>query len=290
MQVFLLQLIVVLAVLASALANRGNSAAAPTKAEKNAIQKGVDFISSVTKGHSLRAEVKDTETGGLEGLNLRLSAPFKFMDYVVGVKASIGDFRKLSPDTLFVKRTFDAADGKLKVEADYDMKNKDVDVRTEWANDRVTLNADGNTQNFLTAIAAKTHHTFEGASRNLKATVSGAYDLVSKKVSTVTRLDVDNAAAELSYDTEKEDPVLKVTYNHQKHTLTPKISLKSGEVTYGYKRTNANGALDTNLVPGEKISVEWTDNGSSGAWKTKVDVPLQDQSKTKVSFARDWAL
>jgi hypothetical protein len=288
MQVFL-QLIVALVVISATLANRGNSAAAPSK-EKNVIQKSVDFISTVTKGHSLRAEVKDTETGGLEGLNLKLSAPFKFMDYVVGVKASIGDFHKLSPDTLFVKRSFDAADGKLKVEADYDMKSKDVDVKTEWSNDRVTLNADGNTQNFLTTIAAKTHHNFEGASRNLKATVSGAYDLLSKKVSTVTRLDVDNAAAELQYDTEKEDPVLKVTYNYNKHTLSPKISLKSGDVTYGYKRTNANGALDTSLVPGEKVTLEWTDNSSSGAWKTKVDVPLQDQSKTKVSFARDWAL
>lgn len=240
---------------------------------------------------SLRAEVKDTETNGLEGLNLKLSAPFKFMDYVVGVKATIGDLRKLSPDTLFVKRSFAAADGTLSVNADYGMQDKQIDVKTEWKNNRVTLSADGNSQDYLTKIAAKTHHTFEGASRNLKATVEGAYDLLTKKVSTTTRLDVDGATAELAYDTEKEDPVLKVTYDcNKQNQLAPKISLKSGDISYGYKRTNSNGVLDTNVYPGNKVVVEWTDNGSNGAWKTTVDVPLQDQAKTKVSFSRDWAL
>ena len=214
------------------------------------------------------------------------------MDYIVGARATIGDLRKLSPDTLFIKRSFNAADGKLSVNADYDMKDKQVDVQTEWSNKYLTLNADGNSNDYLTSIAAKTHHTFLGTARNIKGTVTGAYNLVNKKISTITRIDVDdNATAELAYDTEKEDPVLLLALVHNKvHTLAPKISLKSGDVSYGYKRTTTNGQLDTSLYPGNKVVLEWTDHSASGAWKTKVDVPLQDQHKTKVSFSRDWTL
>jgi len=238
----------------------------------------------------MKAEVKDAATGGLEGLNVKLTAPFKFMDYVVGAKASITDIKNLAPEKLFAKRTWDNADGKLSVEADYDMKDKQVDFHADWSSKHISLSADGNSQDFVTKVGAKTAHVFDGASRNLKATISGAYDILSKKVSTNTRLDVDGAAAELSYDTEKEDPVLKVHYDVGKHQVSPKISLKSGDITYGYRHSLVNGVLETNLHPGDNVVVEWTDNANSGAWKTKVDVPLQDQSKTKVSFSRDWAL
>jgi hypothetical protein len=37
-----------------------------------------------------------------------------------------------------------------------------------------------------------------------------------------------------------------------------------------------------------KVSLEWTDNGSSGSWTTTAEVPLEDRSNTKISFARDW--
>ena len=288
MQLFL-QLVVVFALLSSALAGRGSAAAAPVK-DRNVIEKSLDLVSTLTKGHSLKAEVKDTETGGLEGLNVKLTAPFKFSEYVVGVKASIGDLRKLAPDTIFVNRKWDAADGSLDVEADFDVKDHSVDVATKWTNKHMSLNAKGNSQDLVTQVGAKTQHVFDSASRNLKATVSGVYDILTKKVSASTRVDVDGASAELSYDTEKEDPVLKVTYDVGKHQVQPKISLKSGDITYGYRHNLANGNLDTTLHPGDNVVVEWTDKSATGSWKTKVDVPLQDQSKTKVSFARDWAL
>ncbi len=43
------------------------------------------------------------ESTGLDGLNLKLSAPFEFMDYVVGVKAKINSLQSLTPDSLFVR-------------------------------------------------------------------------------------------------------------------------------------------------------------------------------------------
>lgn len=239
---------------------------------------------------SFKAEVKDSETNGLEGLNLKLSAPFKFMDYIVGVKATIGDLNKLSPDTLFVKRTFDAADGKLNVDVDYSIADKEFEASAEWKGDGLSLNAEGNTNDFLTKVGAKTSHTFDGASRAVKATVGAAYEILSKKASVDTLLESGDAAVELTYDTKSEDPVLKVMYKYQKHTFKPKIALKSGDVTYGYNRKCASGAVDASVVLGENVVVEWTDNSASGAWKTTLDVPLQDQKKTKVSFARDWAL
>jgi len=286
---FFLQLIVVLAILGSAFAGKAKAVAAPVK-EKNFIEKSVDMIHDLTKGHSMTAEVKDTATGGLEGLNVQVTAPFKFMDYVVGANAKIGDLKSLAPETLFIRRNFDTSDGNLKVQADYNLKDKKADYKSEWSNKHISLNAQGDSTDYVTKIGAKTSHVFEGASRNLKATVSGAYDLLTKRVDTTTRLDVDGISAEIEYDTEKEDPTLQVHYDVGKDRLSPKISLKSGDITYGYRHAMQNGHLDTTLHPGDNVVVEWTDNAKSGAWKTKVDVPLQDQTKTKVSFSRDWAL
>lgn len=76
--------------------------------------------------------------------------------------------------------------------------------------------------------------------------------------------------------------MVKVIYTYNKHTVKPKISLKSGDVTYGYSRKGANGSLDTTLKLGENVAVAWTDNTNSGAWTTTVDVPFDDSKKTKV--------
>jgi len=284
---FFFRLVVVFAVLSAALAGK---AASVVVKDKNLIEKGTELVSTLTKGHSLKAEVKGTETNGLEGLNLKLNAPFKFMDYVVGVKATIGDLKKLSPDTLFVRRTMDVADGKLAVDVDYSLADKEFDVDANWKGQGVVFSAAGNSNDFLTKVAATTTSSFDGASRAIKTTVGAAYELLTHKTSLDGRVESGDAAAEIAYDTKSEDPVLKVMYTYNKHTVKPKISLKSGDVTYGYSRKGANGSIDTTLKLGENVVVEWTDNSSSGAWKTTVDMPLEDSKKTKVSFARDWTL
>ena len=40
-----------------------------------------------------------------QGLNVKWTAPFKFQDYVVGFKTTLGDLKR-APEELFIKRSF----------------------------------------------------------------------------------------------------------------------------------------------------------------------------------------
>ena len=245
----------------------------------------------LTKGHSIKGEVKETSLNGIDGLNLKFSAPFKFMDYVVGVKASLGNFKNLNPDTIFVKRTFsDVADGKVNVEGDYDIDSKTLDVDLEWVGDGVSVSARGNNKDLLTELAAKAKHTFEG-SKAVVADLGASYHMLTKKIAGSASVHLDSTTAKVAYDTEEEDPVVSVSYKHDRNTITPSYSTKTGDITIGVSRKLESGKLDAEVHPGDKVVVEWEDNGAHGVWKTKVDVPLGDDHKnTKVSFARDWNL
>ena len=63
-----------------------------------------------------------------------------------------------------------------------------------------------------------------------------------------------------------------------KNEVSPSVSLKNGDVAYGYTRKWEGGALKSKLFPGEKVEVEWTDNGSQGTWTTTAEVPLDNRS------------
>lgn len=194
---FFFRLVVVFAVLTAALAGK---AASVVVKDKNLIEKGAELVSTLTKGHSFKAEVTGAETNGLEGLNLKLNAPFKFMDYIVGVKATIGDLKKLSPDTLFVRRTVDVASGKLAVDVDYSLAEKDFDVGAQYKGQGYTISAEGNSNEFVTKLAATKTHSFDDASRAIKATLGAAYEVLTKKASLDARIESGDVAAEIAYD------------------------------------------------------------------------------------------
>lgn len=72
----------------------------------------------------MTASVKDTTVNGIEGLNVKISAPFKFQDYVVGFKYALGDLKR-APESLFAKRSFDTAgEGSVTVDTDYNLENQ----------------------------------------------------------------------------------------------------------------------------------------------------------------------
>ena len=61
-------------------------------------------------------------------------------------------------------------------------------------------------------------------------------------------------------------------------------------VSVVHERQAAQGviSLKSTFFPGDKVSMEWTDQGSGGSWSTTADVPLDSSKNTKVSFNRDW--
>lgn len=221
-----------------------------------------------------------------QGLNVKWTAPFKFQDYVVGFKTTLGDFKR-APEELFAKRSFSTgADGTANIEAEYNIDSKTLNVNGKWNNKNgLELRASGNTKDHLTEVGANTETNVNGNRLNLGA----VYDLIQKKLSTKTSMVVDDTKVELHYDNAEKDPVLHVSHKlDDTNSVKPSISLKSGAMTYGWNRKINGGTLGTTLHPGDKVEVTWEDNGANGVWTTKAEVPLDNTANTKVSFSRDW--
>ena len=57
---------------------------------------------------------------------------------------------------------------------------------------------------------------------------------------------------------------------------------------YGWTRKWSGGSADLELTPGDKLNIAWKDQGANGIWTTKAEVPINDQAKSKISFAHEW--
>jgi hypothetical protein len=235
----------------------------------------------------LTASIKDTQVTGVEGFNFNLVAPFKFQDYIVGFRYALGNFRK-APESLFLKRTFHTpGDGLATVNADYDLGDNSLNIGARWDSELygVNIEAEGDTKRRLKNV---------GLCKSLfvkdnKLTVAGAYDILKKKASGKALLDADGTKVQVSYDSDEKDPLLVVTRAlDERNDISPSIKLRSGEISYGYRRKWNGGSLFSKYYPGDRLSFEWKDQGASGTWTTTAEVPLADTTATKVSFSRDW--
>jgi hypothetical protein len=203
--------------------------------------------------------VKDTSVNGVDGLNIKWTAPFKFQDYVVGFRTTLGDLRR-APDELFAKRSFNlGTDGTATVDADYTISTKALNVNAKWANDKLELKAEGNNNDKLTSISGTTHQTMNGN----KWDIGAAYDLLKKKITGSSELIVDDTTVGIDYDHSSRDAVLSVSHKlDDKNTVEPTIGLKSGDMTYGWTRNIKGGKFGARLHPGDKMDVTWEDNGT----------------------------
>jgi hypothetical protein len=238
--------------------------------------------------YTISASVKDTSVKGADGLNLEWTAPFRFKDYVVGFKYKLGESLKNAPETLFAKKSIaTGSDGTATIEANYNVADKTLSAIAKWASDKVgiALSAEGNTDDKLTNVAIVNTQTVGGN----KLTVGANYDVLDKKASLNTKLAVDDTVVGISYDNVDKDPVLAVSHQlDAKNAFSPSVSLKNGAVKYGWVRKWSGGSADLKLTPGEKLTVEWKDQGANGVWTTKAEIPVNDQAKSKISFAHDW--
>ena len=245
-------------------------------------------ISSPT-GHFVRIQSvsmsTDTTVNGIDGLNVKWDVPFKFDDYLVGFRYSLSELRK-APESLFAKRSFNVADSDLDIDADFNVRDKSVNLAGRWVSDKLGLavSALADSKDYLTEVGAETKQKW-----NDMNVIAAKYDLGNKHTNVKTTLSRDETSAAVSYNTNDKDVLLEVSHDlDSSNTVSPSISLTSGDVTYGWTRKWNGGSLKSTYHPGDKASFKWTDEGTSGTWSTTADVPLENTGNTKVTFSRDW--
>lgn len=243
---------------------------------------------SAPAGTKISASVKDTKVEGLDGFNVKIAAPYKFQDYTVGFNYALGSLKR-APESLFVKRSFETAgDGSISVDADYNLSNKLLSVASKWSSDELGLKvtADANSNDRITLVGVSKDVTVN----EQKFSVGGVYDLLKAKYNAFASIDVDSTKVNIDYDSESQDPVLKVTRSiDAQNEVSPSVSLKTGDVSYGYTRKWEGGSLKSVFFPGDrKLDLEWTDRGAGGKWVTSAEIPLDNKADTKVSFGREW--
>jgi|LakWasMet20_HOW5_FD_contig_51_131422_length_957_multi_2_in_0_out_0_1 hypothetical protein len=236
---------------------------------------------------TVTANIRDTNVDGLEGLNLKLVAPFRVQDYVVGFRYALAGLKTL-PESFFAQKSFDLGDSTLDVDADFTVANNVLKVGTRWNSEPFGLSVTAN---------ADTESRFKdvGFTKNLdlngnKLSLHGVYDLLKKSVRGAAVVDADATRVKLSFDSLNQDPELSVSRNiDASNSIHPSIRLRSGKMTYGFTRSWEGGSVTGKLHPGEKVAVQWRDHGAAGTWVTSADVPLGNTKATKVSFTREWA-
>mmetsp|Transcript_841 Transcript_841/g.491 ORF Transcript_841/g.491 Transcript_841/m.491 type:complete len:261 (+) Transcript_841:74-856(+) len=236
---------------------------------------------------TLTANIRDTNVDGLEGLNLKLVAPFKVQDYVVGFRYAVAGLKTL-PESLFARKSFDVADTTVDVDADFTVANNVLKVGARWNSEQygVTVTANADTESKFKDIGVSKRLDINGN----RLTVSGVYDLLKKSARGTAVVDADATRVRLSFDSDNQDPELSVTRNiDDNNSVSPSIRLRSGKMTYGFARNWRGGSVAGRLHPGDKVTLEWRDDGAAGSWVTTADVPLANTKATKVSFTREWA-
>lgn len=209
---------------------------------------------------------------------------------MVGFKYALGNVRRL-PESIFARKVFDTpVHGKLNVNADYLIEESKVRVAASWTSEALGLGvgATGNSKDFVTEVSAQKQAIVAGNPLSLQ----GAYDLSNKIVHGFASYDIANTLVEVTGNSQSLDPVVAVTRPlDAQNEVTPAISLKTGLMSYAWKRTWGGGSLMTKLYPNaanKRVELEWRDVGTRGVWTTRAEVPLDDSSKLKISILRDW--
>lgn len=176
-------------------------------------------------------------------------------------------------------------DGSATVDADYNIASKTLNANVHWERDGLEINLKGNNNDKATEVSATTAQKLNGHDWNIGAT----YDILKKAITVNNDLTVDGTNVAVEYDNQNKDPVLTVKHKvDDKNTVEPSISLKTGNMAYGWIRKINGGTVESRLTPGQKLDITWEDNGANGVWSTHAEVPLENTKNTKVSFSRDW--
>jgi len=239
---------------------------------------------------SVSVAVKESNIlGGLDGLDLKWAGVCKLDDYVVGCKYALNAVKGI-PESLFAKRTFNTgASGKLTVDTAFDVAKNQFSVCSSWASDQLGLavSAVADTVDRLKEVhVMKSRDSLLGVD---KVSVNAGYDVHDKILSVTAKGSRGDNSGTLKYDSKDRDPVLTVSREVNNDTFSPSMSLKTGAMSYGWKRKWAGGSVDSTLKVKDSLAVSWRDEANSGAWVVKAKIPLDDSaSKAKIGIERDW--
>ena len=145
------------------------------------------------------------------------------------------------------------------------------------------------------------------------------------KLAAALKVDYADTSAQVTYDTVAKDPVVKIVQKIDgSNSVSPVVSLKTLAQSYGWTRVlPSGGTLETTLHLHDKVrpcapaprslcsalppsllimcslplslsrvpqvAVTWKDRGTNGLWTTKLDVPLEDTRKAKVSIGHEFS-
>lgn len=222
-------------------------------------------------------------------MNINWQAPFKFKDYVFGFQYHLSSNLKKLPEKLFVRKTFPTPlSGVGDITAEFSPEDKVVGVVLNWMNEKrgVDLAVAGNSKDKFTVARL-------GLAKNIKGVncaINSGYDHLKKQVYVATTAAYKDLTCHMEVDSENKDPRVSLLYNvDSRNTVIPSVSLKTGEMSYSWRRFLDSGSLSAAFHPGKNVELEWRDQGASGVWVSRADVPMENPSKPKFSFSREWS-
>lgn len=226
---------------------------------------------------------------GLEGLNFNVAIPFNIKDYVVGIRYKVKEtlFGEGALDSLFAKKSFDVADGKVSVTADFDVSDKSVGLAADWSgmDNTLSVSASGNSVDKLTNVGfSKIMDVLE----DKKVKFAATYDLLKQKYGTTTTVSAsDNVKVTVGYS--GDDPKVSMEYTiDSQNSITPSITGAGAAADITYTRSWEGGSLASTVDMKKNLGLTWKDTGCAGKWTTTANIPLEDRAATSVSLSRDW--
>eukprot|EP01041_Mallomonas_annulata_P007787 gene7787-15928_t len=241
---------------------------------------------------SVSVAIKESNIdGGLKGLDLNYAGFYKVNDFTLGFKYALDAIRD-RPEAVFVKKTFDTfGKGKLTVDTEYNLPENKFSVISNWVMDGA---------GFVVQALADSKEQLQKLSLQMTdKAILGAdsicskleYDFQDSSASLKSRYTKGDTGVSLEVDSKDCDSVVTVAHTIEQDTFSPSVSLKTGAFSYGWLRKWSGGSLESKLKVKDSLEVTWSDEASSGVWKTKAIIPLDDSTKkTKISVSRDWAL
>lgn len=244
-------------------------------------------LSGLLFDYQISATIKDNKVKSTDGFNLNVAVPFKFEDVLFGFKYGL-DNVSLAPESLFFRKSMATAqDGVLTVDGDYVLGPNKLGVAARWVSNKLGLDVGArvDSQSYLTNVDVTKTVDIDG--RTL--TVLGEYDVRRRTVGGAVGVQVDNTNLAVAYDGRENDVTLSVSQRIDDSTsISPFVNSKAHFGLSLLRKWSGGHVRGKYCYPTDRISVEWTDAGSNGAWTTKADIPVKNVKQTKVSLTRDW--
>jgi len=232
----------------------------------------------------------DNILGGLDDLDIKWRGFFNLKEYSLGFKYALKSLlNKELPESLFAKRVIDdLAYGKALLQAEYDVKKETASLYCNWVSSKfgLTVTALIDSKDKVTEFACrKVQSAFLGAD---ETAVGADYLKEDDKLSFYARYARGDTAAEYRLDTKDLDSIVTISQNiDEENVFSPSLSLKSGDLSFGWLKKWSGGSLESKLKVGEKLSLTLKEDAKSGAWVVKADIPVESGKKTKIGIVRE---